>query len=896
MNPSSNLPPPPGQWAGNAFSWADPCPGTVIRVLFRDATDNNGEWADVVQRQPRIDAADGLFCETIETKRAFWFSPSAMERGGDGTVLSYESPGEPDEVQQFRRAEVERLHRTLTRNGTALTPLDGNIQRIENYVTRPSQIRVKAVVLDLDATLDARSQIERAVESMMATGASSEEVRRFRLRQRTFSAAVDLCHFLRYLQSQQQMDRDALLRRLVGADAPEELMNFDEYQLFAEFSCGCKNWKSALAWGVYDDRGAANCDCLNAPLPGRTYVTADDIRRYGCVHMFRNRLHCEETDLANVRDVTLGLETLSDVVRQAPETGEPREVAGNIGVTVSQVRRQQRAWRPRPDAGPPQQACSNCREFRDAIFCQARPVQIESGHMPEYCPKCIRTNRWCRGSLHKSDIVCRFGIVASLLDNTVRWSRSEAGVETVITHEGQRVLVQLKPWLFIVPTHRSTLYSTTGQEENLLRGDRLPAGADELKMFKRMIQHVMMSRNPAIGLVGGVPCAWPTPPDNQVFHELLVRFQAEQAHRGAVPRPISMSDTSNIRAALSQRSQVGLTDSLRNVLEFPNATGVSTEALSEQFKAFLRLRQLQTDDGARNMGAASAARASSSSDAPVTVAQDAGRRHDTSPTSRIRPNGTTADDPGGRSDDSAEARMIEAFALASQSMGGRLLGPWRAFSLGGRRDYGERHGVWYYKPRGWIKRRVRVEDYNRVRDWPIAYHGSSDASIAKILVTSIRRPGDGDVRVAHGQAGGTGQTMYFSKSIYLSSHPVYAPLIVIVPGRRWFQVVLQCKLRPGSWRARTNTLGTRHWPRDVCFDPNLSTNNDMEFLIENPEDCVVIGLMYRELGCDADPALFGELITQIPRDAEEPEYRWTELLSADHRARGFLVAASAGGA
>merc|ERR1712032_1046123 len=152
--------------------------------------------------------------------------------------------------------------------------------------------------------------------------------------------------------------------------------------------------------------------------------------------------------------------------------------------------------------------------------------------------------------------------------------------------------------------------------------------------------------------------------------------------------------------------------------------------------------------------------------------------------------------------------------------------------------------------------------------------------------------------MGHGQAGSaTQRTIYTSKSIYYVGHPVYAPLFEIVPGRKWAQVVLQCKIRPGSYRERNGTLGRRHWPDDVRMDPNYPTHEGFEFLVEDHNDVFVIGLLYRELGPEADATLYGDLVQRLAPSLEDSrgiEYRWTELLVEDHRRRGLMLASAAG--
>jgi len=399
------------------------------------------------------------------------------------------------------------------------------------------------------------------------------------------------------------------------------------------------------------------------------------------------------------------------------------------------------AWVPKDEAGPPRQACKKCRKMQLPVVCEVLWDQPKEGkHIPDLCPKCIRLAMWCRGTLHKPDIAHRYSISSELVDPSLVWKPSEAGVEAETSYDGQRVLIQIRPWLFFVPKYREERYTATGQEEELLRGDRLPAGASEHKL-------------------------------------LLVALQRVRIRRG------------------------------RTAFEGDE------------------------DDG---------------------------------------------------------------FHESQAAMGGKLYGKWRAYSFDGHRnDYGERHGVTYFKPKGWVKQRIKVDPdvWNLIQDWPIVWHGTTLQNAAKIVYTGLRQRGEGGAPKSHGQAGSSSnKSIYVSPALGLASHPVYSQFFKLGPGL-WGQVVLQCKVRPGSWQVRRNTLGGyRHWPRDLRLDPNFQTNRELEFLCEDPSDIVVIGLMHRQFGPEADASIYGDLATQV-RDVQskEPQFHWTELLSQERRAQGLLV-------
>lgn len=208
---------------------------------------------------------------------------------------------------------------------------------------------------------------------------------------------------------------------------------------------------------------------------------------------------------------------------------------------------------------------------------------------------------------------------------------------------------------------------------------------------------------------------------------------------------------------------------------------------------------------------------------------------------------------------------------------------------------GQRHGQTYWKPHGWVKRRLRVDDYETCRTWPIAYHGTSAENAPKILLTNLRKPGQGGATQQHGGAGASASgTIYVTPSIYYAAHPVYAPLHEVGGSSRWFQVVLQCKVRPSRFRVQQGTLGNKYWPRDLRMDPNFRDHSQMEWLVDDERDVVVIGLMYRELGSEADASIYGSLATRLRQEGARKgvEFKWTEILAEHHRSRGLLVGQS----
>eukprot|EP00439_Symbiodinium_sp_Y106_P018775 s6671_g2.t1 len=558
------------------------------------------------------------------------------------------------------------------------------------------------------------------------------------------------------------------------------------------------------------------CNCLTHPLSGREdRTTPEHIRRNGCVHVFRDPEQCDQVDV---------------------DLGTHRGVHENENGWRLQrlvTRTSRSGLRPRPDAGPPKQGCRECQRMCDAVYCQVAEKFLEKPHRPELCPKCLRIGKWCHGSIHKADIVMRYSLVASLLDSSILFRPSEAGLEADLQYEGRRVLLLLRPWLYIVPEHRGT-FTTTGQEEAVLRPDRQPAGADERVMFRRALRMVMSERAEIM--------QWPA----QLSLADTVAALGAFAAQTATISPPSDDAARAVQAAVEGRDVAELQRTLE-LLQVPQSTNdnESMPCLADRFRGFLRLQHI----GPR---AAPASAGSSSSDQAPAASS-------TGPAL----NGATTD----------QSSAVQAFTLASNCMGGKLVGPWRCFRVDDRQDYGQRHGYTYWKPHGWVKRRLQVDNYDMCRTWPIAYHGTSLENAPKILLTNLRRPGQGGATKAHGAAGARKEgTVYVTPSIYYAAHPVYAPLNQIEnSSSRWFQVVLQCKVEPEAFRVQCGTLSNKHWPRDLRMDPNFNDHSQMEWLVDDE----------------------GSLATQLTQDDafthKGAEYMWTELLAEEHRRRGFLI-------
>merc|ERR1712187_549394 len=106
-------------------------------------------------------------------------------------------------------------------------------------------------------------------------------------------------------------------------------------------------------------------------------------------------------------------------------------------------------------------------------------------------------------------------------------------------------------------------------------------------------------------------------------------------------------------------------------------------------------------------------------------------------------------------------------------------------------------------------------------------------------------------------------------------------------GGHWMQAILQLRVRPASYQSRPSTLGAKHWPKDLLFDPNFKSVEDLEWLLEDPFDSKITGILFREFGRNADPMLYGETVTRVTHGCDGPQFEWTRLRAHEFRERGY---------
>lgn len=215
----------------------------------------------------------------------------------------------------------------------------------------------------------------------------------------------------------------------------------------------------------------------------------------------------------------------------------------------------------------------------------------------------------------------------------------------------------------------------------------------------------------------------------------------------------------------------------------------------------------------------------------------------------------------------------------------------RAFANKGRFiHYGKRGGQHYFKPVGWLRYSIQIQDFHKYKDWCVAYHGTSSRNIVPILLRGLQRPGSAGVSIAHGQAhSSTKRTIYLSPAVEYAAFPVYAQFFEL-DDQRWAQLVFQCRVRPGAFVEKRGTLGNKYWPQHIRVDPNFDTLNGLEWLVEESKDILVTALMVREFGPKADASVHGLLVTNVTNSGQGPQFEWTRIRAEDMHQRKLLIA------
>lgn len=177
-----------------------------------------------------------------------------------------------------------------------------------------------------------------------------------------------------------------------------------------------------------------------------------------------------------------------------------------------------------------------------------------------------------------------------------------------------------------------------------------------------------------------------------------------------------------------------------------------------------------------------------------------------------------------------------------------------------------------------------MDNFSGIADWPVAYHGTTEDSALLILNEGLKVSGTGGITIANRRSKAKAG-IYLSPSAEYAAHPTYAQLCEIdVPGRgqTWAQIVLQCRVKPGSFSKEPWTIHRQYWPQtSVPIDLNFRDRHTIEWLVQSSEDVVVTGFLYRELGAGADSSKYGNLATQVKRGGfpakEDPAFHWIHL-------------------
>eukprot|EP00929_Paragymnodinium_shiwhaense_P071475 TRINITY_DN36326_c0_g1_i1.p1 TRINITY_DN36326_c0_g1~~TRINITY_DN36326_c0_g1_i1.p1 ORF type:complete len:873 (-),score=65.46 TRINITY_DN36326_c0_g1_i1:353-2971(-) len=251
----------------------------------------------------------------------------------------------------------------------------------------------------------------------------------------------------------------SIIEEMDTASAPPDLVDFCKHRCFAKFHCQlCDNdWSTVVGWGVYDgESDTAICDC-----------EIDRKRLVGCRHVFK-------------------------CVKDCRPNGHGR-------------------WIPKRDATSVAQWCRDCDTRAVAGFVEVYYNQPGSGrHLPEFCPECCRNKSWCTGrSAEEAPRLSReLNKLLCMIDPTLTWHCAEVGLECMFmeAETQHKYIIQVVPELFIIPEHacregnnpeNGARWTASGQEPELLRGDRMAAGVDEVEQLARSMRHKRNTRTDA---------------------------------------------------------------------------------------------------------------------------------------------------------------------------------------------------------------------------------------------------------------------------------------------------------------------------------------------------------------------------------------------------------------
>jgi hypothetical protein len=173
-----------------------------------------------------------------------------------------------------------------------------------------------------------------------------------------------------------------------------------------------------------------------------------------------------------------------------------------------------------------------------------------------------------------------------------------------------------------------------------------------------------------------------------------------------------------------------------------------------------------------------------------------------------------------------------------------------------------RGGKKYYLPYGFRRIGVKCPNFELYENWCVAFHGTTFDRIASILRDGFLRPltmtSHGDItirpREGHIQLGDVidgdedfANAIFLSPSYLYSSCEVYAKTHIVRDKK--FKVLLQVRVRPGSYKVYKETIGAEKKQIDPHFD-----NNELEWIVKNPADVVVYGVLIKEITAEKNTA------------------------------------------
>lgn len=170
----------------------------------------------------------------------------------------------------------------------------------------------------------------------------------------------------------------------------------------------------------------------------------------------------------------------------------------------------------------------------------------------------------------------------------------------------------------------------------------------------------------------------------------------------------------------------------------------------------------------------------------------------------------------------------------------------------------DRGGRPYFAPTGWrrygfvpLKEGETIDSLSELfKDWHVAYHGTAFMNIKSITEMGLVPPGtklknDQVTKNFNGKAGCRGEKVpiYVSPSVEYAAHHLYTK--PKKSGNIYIFAVFQVRVRPDSFQTQKNTLAERLWGDvNVIYD-QLYSPIDLEWLLYNPDDIRVTGLMIK---------------------------------------------------